>query len=118
MLGALGEVQCHEQSSQSCKSMSYLRAHNARAVTGVKNRMPKVKARWKISASNPAVRMSSASVTLKIGHTQDLQRHDVRLLQAHQIIWKDLYMHVQCLQALQTLHMLPSFGDSHIGNLP
>ena len=86
VIGALGEVQGHEQSSQLCNSMSYLHAHNARVVTGVKNRMPKVNARWKISASSPAVRMSSASVTLNIGHTQDLHEHCVGLLHAQETI--------------------------------
>ena len=78
--------------------MSALHAHNARAVTGVKNRMPKVNARWKISASSPAVRMSSASVTLNIGHTQDLHERSFGLLHAQKIIQKGLYMHVHALR--------------------
>ena len=67
MIGALRvKCKCHEQSSQSGKSMSALHAHNARAVTGVKNRMPKVNARWKISASKP-----SRAHKLCISHAED-----------------------------------------------
>lgn len=47
-------------------------AQSPRVVTGAKKRRPKVKARWKISASKPAVRMSSASVTVNSGQIQDL----------------------------------------------
>ena len=63
-------------------------------------------ARWKISASSPAVRMSSASVTLNIGHTHDLHEHFVGLLHAQETIWKELYMHVHALRPCKFCHHL------------
>jgi hypothetical protein len=53
----------------------------ARIVTGARNRMPQVKARWNIRASNPAVCMSSASLTVNTGPSHDLQaRHEKSLM--------------------------------------
>lgn len=48
-------------------------APQPRTVTGAKNKMPSVNVRWKISASSPAVRINSASVTVNSGYSHDLQ---------------------------------------------